>query len=99
MGVYPWGNGQNIVVAQIMMSDKDILERFAKAVGYGQVSGPFNYKNSVKPIYRWRINKQLDIHDMLSTMLPLLGERRSEKAKEVMAWIESRPKFKNQQKG
>lgn len=96
MGVYPWGNKQELVVAQIMMTDKDVLLRFKEAVNCGNVSGPFNYKNSVKPIYRWRVNRQKEIHEMLTEMMPLLGERRSAKAKEVLAWIESRPRFKKQ---
>lgn len=94
MGVYPWGGKNTIVVMQVMMSDEDVLLRFAEAVGAGAVNGPFNYKNSVKPIYRWRLNRQKDIHDLLTAMLPLLGERRTAKARDVLDWIESRPRFR-----
>jgi hypothetical protein len=94
MGTYPWGNGQTIVVMQIMQTDEDVLRRYHEAVGVGKFSGPFEYKNSVKPLFRWRLNRQAEIHNLLTRMLPMLGQRRTEKAREILGWIENRPNFR-----
>lgn len=66
-------------------TDLDVLERFHAAVGgVGKIYGP-TQRPPHKPIWRWRCGKWADLAPLLERMLPLLGERRAEKARELLA--------------
>lgn len=75
------------VTAQIMMTDLDVLERFASVVGIGKaVLVPRSATTSGrKQIYRWRVNGKADTRYVIALLLPWLCSRRRAKALEVDA--------------
>jgi hypothetical protein len=72
-------------IMRVGMTDKDIVERFARFAGCGRVCVvTYRAKPHYKPIYTWQAFRASDIRRLLTMMLPLLGERRSAKAREVL---------------
>jgi hypothetical protein len=74
---------KNIPRIQVSMSDRDIIERLAQIVGWGNVGGPyFLTKNTNrpgrkdhKPMYRWALNGKR-ASELGRNVYPLLSERR-----------------------
>jgi len=69
------------------MTDEDTVRRFHKVVGCGTVAhkAPPADKPEWKDFWRWQCASRADIAHVLSHMLPMLGERRSAKALELLA--------------
>lgn len=79
------------VSAVIGMTDKDVLDRFAFIMGFGNIKGP--YKSSYptgKQRYTWEVQNQPDVLKTIELLLPFLLSRRREKALEIKQEIESR---------
>jgi hypothetical protein len=72
----------------IQMTDRDVLEKFCEIVECGKVGGPHRYSRPHhKPTYVWGIGNRTDVERILLAFLPWLGERRSAKAREMLAEI------------
>ncbi len=79
------------VSAVIGMTDKDVLDRFASIMGFGNIKGP--YKSSYptcKPRYTWEVQSQPDVLRTIDLLLPFLMSRRRDKALEIKQEIENR---------
>jgi hypothetical protein len=81
-------------------TDKDVLERFAAAVGAGAILGPYRGQGSrtpqhYKPMFAWKISGIYQIQAILRLFWPYLGERRRSKAAEVIAsyYLSDRPRL------
>lgn len=64
---------------QLNMTDEDVMRKFVKMVGIGRLSGPHGYatKTNWKPRWTWTVRHK-DAKDLMTEILPLMGERRSE---------------------
>ena len=78
-------------VAQIMMTDADVLEEFHNTVGLGHLRGPYYRKREhCKPVYQWSVVKQSELKEFLELILPHLCRRRTEKAREALKVINAK---------
>ena len=71
----------------LKMTDKDMVEKFAEVVGYGNV----NYvptKKEWKDAYAWEICKASEVRRIIAAMLPYLGLRRAYKALNILDDLE-----------
>jgi len=73
------------------MTDNDIILRLQSVLG-GYVNPRKPNKETNKPLWEWRLYKKDDIETTIYKILPYLGIRRSAKAKELLAYIDSRKK-------
>jgi hypothetical protein len=75
--------------ASLHTTDKDVLERFVKAVGIGVVNGPYVYKDKKvpnrKPSWYWSIRGFERVQAIGAMFWPWLGIRRKTTFKEIMA--------------
>ena len=70
------------------MTDQDVVERFAYAIGVGKVKGPIRYacsKPHHKELFEWALYGR-NIIPVVTKMLPYLGLRRRAKALELLDW-------------
>ena len=70
------------------MTDKDVVEEFARVVGYGKVSDAKQQRENWKPRYDWQIVKSSEVTRILIAMLPYFGQRRAYKALNCLDDIE-----------
>jgi hypothetical protein len=72
----------------VLMTDRDIVQRFRDVVDCGSVSGERRFgREHHKPTYVWLICNRRDVERILLDFLPWLGERRTAKANEALAEI------------
>lgn len=72
------------ISAQLVMTDKDVVERFASVCGVGTFSKPRVLKSG-KTAYRWSVTNQADAAGLMMTLLPVMGSRRAQKIRECLA--------------
>ena len=73
------------------MCDKDVVEKFAKVVGYGNVvtlHPPVHKKQGWSEFHRWTCAKRSEIRRILSAMLPYFGDRRAYTALNILDDLE-----------
>ena len=67
---------------RVCMTDLDVLERFQEFVGYGTIvedSSPSRLSNSRRKLsWTYRLTKRSVIKDLLTQMLPYLGNKSTE---------------------
>lgn len=68
---------------ELSMTDRDVVERFARVIGYGTVHVNQRPTRNDKPVYRWSISGERAIEVAL-LLLPHLGTRRSKRIGEVV---------------
>ncbi len=70
---------------QVSMTDEDVVRRLAKWSQVGKVYGPYQRKAQpwTKPYWIWVVLGP-EASGLMLSMMPILGERRWAKAKEVM---------------
>ena len=73
------------------MTDKDIIEKFINILNYGNLTGPYTRpsKPHWKPSYKWQVRKRIEVIRILNLFMPFFGERRSERANEVLRHYEN----------
>lgn len=72
---------------QVVMSDREVLERLHAALGAGTIDGPYQQKSSNRPLYRWRhVGGTVAMSQLLRRMEPWLSERRNEQAQAIHDW-------------
>jgi hypothetical protein len=68
---------------EIVMTDQDIVNRVQALTGFGSVNTLAQRNEKYKTAYRWSIGS-IGAVTFLQTILPWLGERRSERAKNAI---------------
>jgi len=74
------------------MTDEDIILRLKDVFSLGAiyVIHPKNTKHRIS--WEWHVGKHSSMEEVINKVLPYLGKRRSSKAKELLAYIDSRKK-------
>lgn len=75
--------GRPKVRVAINMTDRDVLERFARIMG-GHVLGPYD-RGGRKPMFTWQRGGFDVLRDAFARFEPYLGERRTARFREVLA--------------
>lgn len=78
----------------IRMTDRDIIDRvdaLFPCPGIGIVRPRHPGGGYYKTQYAWRINDPEKVREFIAAVLPWLGERRSARAAEVLAHLDTRP--------
>ena len=72
------------------MTDLDVLERFARVVGFGQArpKGRADRPAHYRPIFYWQATARAEVRLILAMLLPQLGNRRAYKALNALDDIE-----------
>ena len=78
-------SGQPYVAVE--MTDRDVVQRFADFFGLN-VTGPSLRSGSIKPLWRAQSAKRSKVREILSKMLPSLGDRRAHQALNVLDHLE-----------
>lgn len=71
------------IAAFLNMTDRDVVERFARIVGHGTV----RWRDMPAPrkrLYTWEINAVEEVREMIAMFRPYLGERRGARADELL---------------
>lgn len=72
-------------------TDEDVVRRFHAIVGVGQVrEDDAQLKHGYKMQWEWYVGSQAGVSHFISEMYPYMGARRRERAKELLAHLESR---------
>lgn len=71
------------------MSDRDVVERFAEVVGCGTIYEAKQRDPRHKTMWRWQCGRAAQVIEIVDAMRPWLGQRRTTKADEVIAWARS----------
>lgn len=71
------------VILALAMTDQDVVNRFVAIVGYGNAH-PEKLREPYKQSWRWQTGCKREVKRILESFLPLLGDRRREKALEAI---------------
>lgn len=88
--VSPQSIGRRTTRIRVTMCDEDIVRRLYNVFRIGRFRGPLarSYSGkSVKDLWLWEVNTQSHVKEVLDLILPWLGLRRAEKAREVLDFI------------
>lgn len=77
---------------QCKMTDQDIILRIHDVFASGFIYKCKNQEEHHKQAWVWQVYRQNDVETIIYKVLPYLGIRRSAKAKELLAYIDSRKK-------
>lgn len=77
------------------MTDRDIVERLKDTFGVGTINERLNISgrrdtSKRKPSYIWSVQNKQGVLEVLLRVMPYLGERRLQKAKELLHNVEER---------
>jgi hypothetical protein len=73
----------------VSMTDRDVVERFARIVECGNVTKRDSPSiRQWKPTWVWKTADRDEVHRLLEIWLPQLGERRAAKAREALAVLD-----------
>ncbi len=67
-------------------TDLDVLKKFHRVVGFGEIYFKKKYKSHYKQTWEWRAGKLEEIKIIGNKFLPFLGERRSSKINELISY-------------
>ena len=79
-------------LVEISSSDRDVIERFASIIGFGSIRERKPRQSQHKSSWSWHVNSKNDVTEVLTLLLPHLGERRTREAQVVLERT-SRMKF------
>jgi len=89
-GSISFSGSRNGVHLQLSMTDKDVIDKFARVVGAGKVYGPeVRGPSHWKSIYHWSLRHSYEVSRIIRMLIPFLGERRAAKAHEALVRLES----------
>lgn len=78
----------------IHMTDRDVMERvdrlFPSKTG---LHVKWKASEHHKDAYMWHVGERKRVEEFLALMLPWFGERRAARAREILAWLETRPGY------
>jgi len=69
---------------EVEMSDFDVIQRMQNTFGGNVYFRPSRFPE-YKPMWRWSLNKQKDVYQLLQNIEPFMSERRQAKIHEVIA--------------
>jgi hypothetical protein len=72
-------------------TDLDVLLRVWAVTGLGQIIATAKAQPHHKQPYRWRVGAREDVIKFLTTINPLLLERRQQRADEALLWFAQNP--------
>lgn len=80
------GTERTIIQATLGMTDRDVVERFARIVGMGSVQAPRRNGNrsNRKLIHTWAVADARSVQRLIEMFRPWLGARRLERAEAVI---------------
>jgi hypothetical protein len=73
------------VGAQLAMTDRDVVERFAAIVGLGTLHRKEPRRSHWQHQYVWQTQSAQPVRDLIARFWPYLGERRRARARAVLA--------------
>jgi hypothetical protein len=76
------------VQAALGMTDRDVVERFARIVDMGNVTRVHRPTQNRQDIWHWYIGSRRDVQRLALMFIPHLGERRRARALELLAAAE-----------
>ena len=82
----------NTRILVIGMTDYDVMQDFVRLVGYGNLRGPIQritHGKRRKDFWEWRVKKRKEVTRILKLLLPYLGNRRAERAREALNHYET----------
>lgn len=81
------GSGKMYPRLVVVSSDLDVLQKFHSIIGCGYIYLKKDATNrfAKKTQYQWQCNKKDEIKTILISFLPFLGDRRSERALEILS--------------
>jgi hypothetical protein len=68
---------------RVVMSDEDVVRRFHRLIGVGNVTGPYVY-NGGKPLWAWRAAAVADVLNAVRMLEPLMGDRRAARMRDCV---------------
>ena len=71
---------------KLKMTDKDVIERLHASVGLGKVY--YEPNKNHKPAWNWVLFRQAEVRQFLTELLPLLGNRRANRALDALDYFE-----------
>jgi len=80
------GNIGRGLVAQVQMTDEDVVKKFHRTIGFGSVNGPITFRKrpSHKPQWRWYVGRFELFQQTVCYLWPWLCERRKARAAELL---------------
>ncbi len=72
----------------LKMTDRDVVQKFADTVEYGNVNHVPSKTEGWKDCYAWEIMKMSEVRRILDLFLPYFGDRRAHKALDVLDHLE-----------
>lgn len=85
-------NNHHTTAVQVEMTDEDVLKRLQALFGGTIITS--NYPSKLiknpngKPSWRWKVMRQADVFNCLLRIIPFLGERRLQRAGELLTYLE-----------
>lgn len=83
--------GRKYLLLNLSSTDKDVVERFARAMQCGKVYGPYTEKNPLRPRWSWHAKNKADAAQAVELLEPFLCERRRAKLEEVRELVANQP--------
>lgn len=70
---------------KVLMTDQDVIWRIKEVTGVGTLLA-VAVRGNRKPAYRWATSRRDEIKELVLAMRPWLGERRTARVDEYLAW-------------
>lgn len=70
---------------RVVSTDRDVIDRLHKLVPAGGVCEPTRKTKGGKQIYSWSLQSTEAVLDLLVVVLPLMGERRQNRIREILS--------------
>jgi len=94
-GCSSWNNRNKRVSLQLATTDRDVVERFFRAIGRrGIINGPYRPKNPrAKSYWLWSVNRHPQVVEVANLLRPYLGDRRLAKLDQILTFHTYRDNF------
>lgn len=77
-------------ICSMASTDEDVIQRFHNIVGFGSFLGPYKHSHKGKERWVWQVQNYKECKQVAELFLPYLGERRRDKAEEMISIINGR---------
>jgi hypothetical protein len=84
---------------RVKMTDEDVIRRAQSVAGVGRVYGPYNYPSNEpgrQDVWIWAVYRRDEAAAVLRRIYPFLGERRSARVAEALAFCAANPAKENE---
>lgn len=71
----------------------EVLRRFQRIVGVGNISGPIAQKDSSKPVYRWKTHGVGNVEPVIQVLWPWLSGPKREQARLALEVMRAQPRL------